>query len=632
MKLLHSTEHRKTLWLLIGMSLLVMLIKFSPPLSILHGADIMSLPAHIAAETFAIVVAMLIFAVTWNAYEEGRATNTLILACGFLAIGLLDFGHLLSFKGMPDFVTPGGPEKAIQFWLAGRGLAALVLLAVALRPWRPLSEPRLRYAMLAGSLLLAAFCYWLVLFHGQDLPRTFIEGQGLTPAKIGAEYFVIAIFGIAALLFFRQARASGDKAQNSFNLYAACIITILSELCFVLYSAVSDIFNLLGHLYKVVAYFYIYRAVFIDSVREPYVRLKQAEREILDSEMMKQSIINSVPVRIFWKDRNSNYLGANKLFLRDAGIDDIEQLTGKDDFAFFPREMAEQFRSDDREVIANGLPKLNIEEPLQSADGHTTWLLTNKVPMMGQGGKVVGVLGAYLDITHLRDIEQELEHSNTLLRELTVRREEAREAERRRIAQDLHDELGQMLSTLRLEASLCRMQFGLDNPQLLTKLQQFVEHIDATIQVVRNVASQLRPAVLDMGIVPALEWRAAEFTQLTGIPCALAVSAADIDLDTDQASTVYRIVQESLTNIMRHAQPSKVEIGLQRVDGGYLLEVRDDGRGFNACLLEKKTFGLMGISERALVLGGDCEIDSAPGQGTRLSIRFPIKTNENIHD
>lgn len=624
MKPLDTTEHRNTFWLLIGMALLLLALKFSPPFAFLQGTDIMPLPMHIAAETFAIVVAMLIFAVTWNAYEEGRATNTLILASGFFVIGLLDFGHLLSFKGMPDFVTPSDPEKAIQFWLAGRLVSALLLLAVSLMPWYPLSNPRSRYALLAASFLVTASFYWLVLFHQQDLPHTFIEGSGLTPLKIGSEYVVIAIFGIAAVLFFRQARESGDDGHNSFNLFVACVITILSELCFVLYSAVSDIFNLLGHLYKAVAYLYIYRAVFIDSVRGPYIRLKRTERNLSDAKMMKQSIINNVPVRIFWKDRNSRYLGANKLFLQDVGAGDLDELLGKDDLAFFPKETAEQFRSDDREVIGNGIPKLNIEESLKTPDGRTTWLLTNKVPMKSQDGDVVGVLGAYLDITHLRDMEQKLEESNTQLRELTIRREEAREAERRRIAQDLHDELGQMLTTLRLEASLCRIQHGADNPPLLARLQNLIEHIDATIQVVRNVASQLRPAVLDMGIVPALEWRVAEFTQHSGIACTLTVGSGDIHLDMDQASNVYRIVQESLTNIMRHAGAGKVEIRLERLGGGYLLEVRDDGVGFEPDLPGKKTFGLMGIRERALVLGGSLDIISAPGRGTTLSIRFPM--------
>lgn len=624
MKPFDTTEHRNTFGLLTGMTLLLLALKFSPPFAFLHGADIMPLPMHIAAETFAIVVAMLIFAVTWNAYEEERATNTLILACGFFVIGLLDFGHLLSFKGMPDFVTPGDPEKAIQFWLAGRMVAALVLLAVSLRPWYPLSNPRSRYAMLAASFLVAASFYWLVLFHQQDLPHTFIEGIGLTPLKIGTEYFVIAIFGIAAVLFFRQARESGSNGHNNFNLFVACVITILSELCFVLYSAVSDIFNLLGHLYKAVAYLYIYRAVFIDSVREPYIRFKRAERNLIDAKMMKQSIINNVPVRIFWKDRNSRYLGANNLFLQDAGVSDIGQLIGKNDLALFPKDIAEQFQFDDREVIENGIPKLNIEESLQTPDGRTAWLLTNKVPMKSRDGAVVGVLGAYLDITHLRDMEQKLEESNTQLRELTIRREEAREAERRRIAQDLHDELGQMLTTLRLEASLCRIQYGADNQPLRTKLQNFIEHIDATIQVVRNVASQLRPAALDMGIGPALEWRVDEFAQHTGIACTLTMGSGDIHLDMDQASNVYRIVQESLTNIMRHAKASKVEIRLQRLGDGYLLEVQDDGVGFEPDLLRKKTFGLMGIRERALVLGGSLNISSAPGRGTKLSIHFPM--------
>lgn len=740
---------RRVNWLLAGMAALFLPVFLMPA----AGADIMPLSAHIAAETFAIVIAMMVFGITWNAYGEDRPGNTVIIACGFLAVGLLDFAHMLSFKGMPDFVTPSGPEKAIQFWLAGRFLVALTLLAVALRSWQPLSTPRTRYAMLAGSLAVTAFIYWLVLFHGEALPHTFIEDEGLTPLKIGMEYFIIAMILAAAVLFYRQAQQPPSRVRSfdTTNLFAAAVITILSEISFVLYSHVNDIFNFLGHIYKVAAYVFIYRAVFVDSVREPYSKLQQTKASLAGSKQMLRSIIDNVPARIFWKDRESRYLGANNLFVRDAGLSDESQLIGKNDFELFP-EQAELFRADDRRVMETGTPKLNYEEPIKTAEGRTGWLLTSKVLLRETDGKVTGVLGTYVDITEqkrmakllqaselefralaenspniilrydwdcrliyansayeretqipldetmyltpdrhwratmpvgeykrrlvqvmetgtpceillewkrldnghstsyafqvvpersmdgkvegvlaighnvtaLMAVEQRLEESYTQLRELTTRREEAREDERKRIARDIHDELGQMLTALRMEVSLLRMKFGQDNPQLMGQVQNIMGHVDATIQVVRNVAAKLRPAVLDMGIVSAMEWQMGEFAKRSGVRCGLHISEEDVYLDEERATGLFRIVQESLTNIARHAQAENVDITLGRDGESYLLEIRDDGKGFDQEMLKKKTFGLMGIRERVMLLQGELDITSEPGLGTTVSVRIPI--------
>ncbi len=610
--------------LLLGLTLLFLLAWLSPSIAVLRGVDIMPLPMHVAMETFAIVVALMVFGITWNAYSPERSANTVILAAGFLLVGLLDFGHMFSFSGMPDFVTPGGPEKAIQFWLAERFAVAVILLAVALRAWqRPLPRNGTRYLLLAGSLAVAALVYWQVLYHPEFWPRTFIEGDGLTTFKIVAEYVVIALLATAGVLFYRQIRQDDRRQANTaYRLAAACLVSALGELCFVLYSAVSDIFNLLGHLYKVIGYLFIYRAVFIESVREPYVRLGSAQDALKSSQMMLQSILDNAPVGIFWKDERGHYLGVNKRMLADIGLQDAGQMIGKDDYALYPAEQAAQFRSDDLEVMLGAQPKLNIEEPIRLRDGGDAWLMTGKVPLMGLSGEVTGVLGTYTDVTPLRVTELRLEEAYRQLLELTVYREEAREQERKRIAQDLHDELGQMLTGLRMEVGLMRIQYGDDSPQLLAPLQGLKEQIDATIQVVRDVASQLRPAVLDMGVSSALEWQVAEFTKRSGLPCRLVLDDDRIELNVEQATTIFRIVQESFTNIMRHARAKQVDVRLLHRGDHCLLQIEDDGAGFDPASARKKTFGLMGMRERALVLGGEIDIDSAPGRGTRISVQI----------
>ncbi|MDO8989305.1 MAG: MASE3 domain-containing protein [Sideroxyarcus sp.] len=624
-----TVELRRTSWLLIGLAGLFLVVWLSPPFAVLHGADIMPLPIHVAMEVFAIVIAMLVFAITWNAYDASRATNTLILACGFLTVGLLDFGHMFSFRGMPDFVTPSGPEKGIQFWLAGRFVTALLLLTVSFRTWQPLSKPSSRYGMLLASLAVTIFVYWLVLYHGDELPQTFIDGLGLTAAKVGAEYVIIALLAVAALRLFRHSKQDSTQPFDTIYLSAACIVTILSELCFVLYSNVSDVFNLLGHVYKVIAYLLIYRAVFIDSVRYPIQKLRQAKDELRDSKNILSSILDNVPIRVFWKDRYGRYLGANNLFMQDAGLTAHEQLAGKDDFDLYPQEQAKHFQADDREVMDTCAPKLNIEESLSTADGRERWLLTNKVPLLGAHGEATGILGAYADVTVLRDAELRLEQSNEQLRDLAVRREEAREDERKRIARDLHDELGQILTVLRMDVSMLRIKFGKGDPLLDEQVKSILWRVDSTIQVVREVASKLRPSVLDLGVVSAIEWQIAEFGKRNAISCKLELDGKGVEkhLNDDQSIAIFRMVQEALTNIMRYARARHVVIRLQEEDGACMLEIRDDGDGFDPDAPRKKTLGLFGIRERALALGGELLINSKPGHGCILTVRIPYSIN-----
>ena len=403
---------RPIVWLTVGLVGLFILIWRLPPIDILT-TGVMPLWIHTAAETFSIVVAILIFGVSWNSYGNDRPGNIMIMGCAFLAAGLIDFAHTLSFAGMPDFVTPAGPEKAINFWLAARLLTALTLLVVALRPWRPLVNINTRFTLLFASLAVTALVYWSGLFLSDLWPRTFIQGQGLTHFKIGAEYLISALLLIAATRFYRISKLR--EFDGAEWLFAAAIITILSELSFTLYAHVTDLFNFLGHVYKIVAFFCIYRAVFVASVRDPFLHLRAAKDELIASQNLLQTIVDTVPSRIYWKDKASRFIGANAAFLRDTGLKDAKQLIGRDDYALFP-DHAELYRAGDMEVMSSGEAKLNYEIPMHTADGRVIWLLASKVPLRGANGEVIGVLGSYTDITALKHSQESLQMSEAKFR------------------------------------------------------------------------------------------------------------------------------------------------------------------------------------------------------------------------
>jgi signal transduction histidine kinase len=238
--------------------------------------------------------------------------------------------------------------------------------------------------------------------------------------------------------------------------------------------------------------------------------------------------------------------------------------------------------------------------------------------------------------THLKldALRQQQAAQNRLLREeiaaqeqdMRSKREEAREDERTHIARELHDELGQHLSAIRLELSFVRLRWGTDNPELRGKVQSIQDSIDGVIGLVRDLVARLRPVVLDLGIASALEWLICEFRTSSEVTCNLQIDEEMADLDPGQTSTVFRLVQESLTNIGRHAQASNVQVSLQRQSVAYVLTVADDGRGFDPTKIPIKSLGIQGMRERAEMLGGRLDVRSRPSEGTTIIVTFPIRT------
>ncbi|MDD5275745.1 MAG: MASE3 domain-containing protein [Methylovulum sp.] len=413
---------RTTLWVLLCLAVFQMLAWFlinAYPQQAITGYATL----HTLLETIAIVTSACVFAVGWSTYDQQRADRFTLLACVFLGVALLDFLHVVSFRDMPAFITASNIEKTINFWLEARLLAALGLLSISVGGCRQTHSPVLRWLLLAIVLLLVALLAWLGLLHNQWLPRTFIPGTGLTPFKIHCEYVLIALYGIAAMGFLYKMRAT--QTYDVVGLFAAASITAMSEGFFTLYADVADIYNLLGHIYKVVAYGFIYKSIFIDAVREPYRRLYEAKN-------LLQVIIDSVPIRVFWKDPALRYLGCNTLFAHDAGLASAQDLIGKDDTQLSWQDQASLYQSDDRRVMSTNEPKLGFEEPQTTPDGKQIWLRTSKVPIYDLHQQTVGILGIYDDITQHRQEMLELENYRAHLEDLVAERTEAlRELEER---------------------------------------------------------------------------------------------------------------------------------------------------------------------------------------------------------
>jgi signal transduction histidine kinase len=222
-------------------------------------------------------------------------------------------------------------------------------------------------------------------------------------------------------------------------------------------------------------------------------------------------------------------------------------------------------------------------------------------------------------------IEERLKESEEKLRRLAAYLVSVREEERRHIAREIHDELGQVLTGLKMDVSWLAQRLDAKQKALHAKAQSMCGLIDSAIQTVRKIASGLRPEILDeMGLVAAINWQSKDFQKRTGIRCRVELPPEGIKLDLERSTTTFRIFQEILTNVARHAHASRVDVKFGLTDDHMTLEVADNGVGIPETKLNGKSLGLLGIQERALHFNGDVTINGAAGQGTRVTVSIPL--------
>jgi signal transduction histidine kinase len=232
------------------------------------------------------------------------------------------------------------------------------------------------------------------------------------------------------------------------------------------------------------------------------------------------------------------------------------------------------------------------------------------------------------EVSERKRAEQALHKSEELLHQLVAYQERVKEDERKRIAREIHDELGQNLMALRIDVSVLQSRIADLQPTLNEKVQIALGHIDTSIKAVRAIINNLRPSVLDLGLHAAFEWQVNEFERRTGIVCSLTMDEekSDYALDDSRATALFRILQESLANVARHAQASRVQVDLRRTGDQFCMRIADNGVGlYPGCRRKPNSFGLLGIGERVSTLGGEFAVESDPGQGTVLTVTIPVE-------
>jgi PAS domain S-box-containing protein len=349
-----------------------------------------------------------------------------------------------------------------------------------------------------------------------------------------------------------------------------------------------------------------------------------AEAALKESEEKYRTLIEVSQDAIFI-NHNNHIVYMNPAFVKLLGAEKPDQIMDKSPFDFIHPQDHELVRNRIKTLLDKGMPALLLEEKYVKFDGTVINVEVAATPLTYKDGRAIQVV--VRDITERKRAEEQLRSSREQLRALAAHLESIREDERSLIAREIHDELGQMLTGLKIDLSWLAARLSSEQSALLKKVPDMEALIDATIQSVRRISSQLRPGVLDdLGLIAAIEWQAQEFQSRMGMVCRFTAPSEEIELDPDLSTALFRILQEALTNVIRHAHATHVTILLTEEADRLILTVTDNGRGITEQELAAKTsLGLLGIRERALLLGGEVAITGHPGAGTTVKVGMPLK-------
>ena len=349
---------------------------------------------------------------------------------------------------------------------------------------------------------------------------------------------------------------------------------------------------------------------------------KHAEEALRDSAERYQRLVELVPDAI-WLERDNQIAFANRACLLLLGADSQAQVLMRSPLEFihpdFHTAAAQRRTRLTAALEANPL----MEKRIVRVDGSVIDVEIAEAAWHDEGG--VAILAVLRDVTERKRAERELRDSRELLRELSGALQAVREEEKTRIARELHDELGQALTGLKMDLAQVVSMLEPQQVEIIRRTGAMRSLIESTVAGVRRLATELRPLMLDdLGLVATMEWLANDFARRTGIQVHVHLPGTDFEAGPELSTTLFRVLQESLTNVSRHAQASEVHIALTEEDGMIRLRVDDNGRGIDRVSDPKrKSFGLLGMRERADMLGGQVTVNSSPGSGTSVLMAIP---------
>jgi PAS domain S-box-containing protein len=380
---------------------------------------------HNVAEFFSVMVSLSIFGMGWKSYDQSRDGHTLFLSAAFLAIGLLDFMHTLGYSGMPPFVTANSANKSTQFWIAARLFSASAFLASAYVYPESRNSWLSKIPLMAAALAIPALVFSAITFFPSHVPDTFVEDAGLTLFKKLSEYLIMFLLLMASAAYWRRMRKTGNRVLVYYVV--AFVVCIFSEAVFAIYKSVFDTFNVLGHLYKVGAFFLIYQGVFARSVLQPYVALsevndklhieisahKHIEDELRESEEKFKYLFEHSPIGKSITTL-SGAIHVNLAFCDMLGYSDEElgrtrwqDITHPDDIEATQSALAP--------LLAGKLDAARFSKRYLHKNGSVVWADVSTFVRRDSANHPLYFMTHVIDITERKRAEEQLQRAQTLL-------------------------------------------------------------------------------------------------------------------------------------------------------------------------------------------------------------------------
>ena len=358
---------------------------------------------------------------------------------------------------------------------------------------------------------------------------------------------------------------------------------------------------------------------------------KEAEHALTESRNRLEQLYLNMPDAFFLLDAETGIvLDANPAAARLMDMP-MDRIVGLHVLRLHPADESESIAADFKKLVESDV----FSRSLRS--GHVLRPDGSRIPveMTGSVYRLQGrpvVQGVMRDVSERRKAEDQLHQSQMELRDLYLQLQNAREEERRRISREIHDELGQNITALQLDLAWLKKRVDPVRPDLLDKLDAMNHVAESTLTIVRRVSAELRPGILDaLGLTAAVDWLVRDFEKRSEILCSLLIEPEEIEVEQNLATDVFRVLQEALTNVARHARASSLQVTLRQNEGMLELEVADDGIGISEEEISRPaSLGLLGIRERLLAHGGDIALRRLPGQGTCLSAAIPTRGKEGL--
>jgi PAS domain S-box-containing protein len=367
--------------------------------------------------------------------------------------------------------------------------------------------------------------------------------------------------------------------------------------------------------------------LFIGGIGVDISQRVRAEEALVEVQRQQQAILDNIPDLVWLKDAESRFITTNEAFAKACGVS-VQDLAGKTDLDIWPRDLAKKYRRDDRYVMKSGRQKCT-EELLADPAGNRIWIETFKMPIVNHRGEMAGTTGIARNVNGRKRAEEELLDYQGQLKSLAAALSLAEERERRRIATELHDQIGQYLAFTRMKLNLLEhsgLSTGVASP-----LEEIRNYIDLIIKRVRSLTCQISPPLLyEVGFEAAVEWLGESFQEEYGFQVVFWDDRRAKPLDEEIKVTLFQVVRELLMNVAKHALAKRVQISVEGDPTWIKITVEDDGAGFDMGKImtsrdNRCGFGLFNIRQQMAYLGGEIAFETNNGSGTRVTLLAPLR-------